>query len=88
MNTIHGFVALVALVAVICRLFRMQRIPGAHTVTWNVWALAHASLGAGLVGIIVAAALRCQPTDHTLSALLAGILGIMLTHWRRRREDG
>lgn len=86
MNTLHGFIALVALIGVVCRLARMHRASFGF-ITWNVWAGSHAVLGAGLFGVILAAGYRCPLNDQTVFALLLGVTGLVLTHWRRRRED-
>ena len=45
MNTLHGLLALVALIGVVCRLFRMHRTPDSPAITWNLWAGAHAAIG-------------------------------------------
>lgn len=87
MNTLHGVIAFAALVGVVCRLIRMHRTPGSPFISWNVWAGAHAALGAGLLGVVLAAVQRCQLHEEAITALLLGVSGIMLTYWRRRRED-
>jgi hypothetical protein len=86
MNALHAALALLALVGVVCRCAYMQRT-GSPPITWNVWAAAHASLGAGLVGVIIAAAHGCPLNPQTVYALLLGVCGLVLTQWRRRKED-
>jgi hypothetical protein len=86
MNLAFVLLALASLVGVICRCAHMHR-RGSPAITWNVWAGAHAALGAGLVGVIIAAAYRAPLNDQTVLALLIGVAGLVLTQWRRRRED-
>lgn len=86
MNVVHVLLALLALAGVVFRCAHMHR-HGSPAITWNVWALAHASLGAGLVGVIIAAGHGCALNDQTVFALLVGVSGLVLTQWRRRRED-
>lgn len=83
---LNALLALLVLIAVICRLTMTPLARPGHRIVWNAWVAAHAMIGAGCIGFIAGASDGRLPSlAPTLTYL--GLAIMLLVRWKRREGD-
>lgn len=88
MIAVNALLALLVLVAVVCRLAMMAPCSKAlrARAAWHAWVGAHVLIGVGAFGFLYAGLAGVEP-QISISALYSGLAMLLLVRWQRRQGD-